>query len=46
MDRDKENHVPNALPIHYGHLTQSVSIDSQPTIPASYVNPSLYASKP
>ena len=47
MDRDKENHVPNALPIQYGQLTQSVNIDSQPTVPASYNNnPMLRSTRP
>lgn len=41
MDRDKENHVPNAQPIQYGHLTQSVNIDSQATVPSSHNNPML-----
>lgn len=41
MDRDKENHIPNAYPIHYGHLTQSVNIDSQITVPASHTHPML-----
>jgi hypothetical protein len=46
MDRDKENHVPNALPIQYGQLTRSVNIDSQPTVPAFHNNPMLLSTKP
>lgn len=46
MDRDKENHVPNALPIQYGQLTRSVNIDTQPTVPTSHNNPMLMSTKP
>ena len=35
MDRDKENQMPNAHPINYGQLSQSVNVESQVTVPFS-----------